>query len=310
MENVMERIKKILAATDYSEDARRAETRASMLSVELKAETLEMMAVQGMLPELRDITSVEDAVSCQETVAALMGKSKVSSIVPKGSHNIRCIRSVRAGKPAAAIVARASEMQADLIVVASRRKKFFSSLFGPHPDDELVRTCNRPVLLVKAEPGDAYKNVLVAVDFSEASRDAARLALLVAPSAHVTFLHVFYVPNEGMMHADGVSTDHIDSSRVRAGEMARGELNQFIAELGERKQLVTRAVQHGQPLPVICEYAKRLRADLIVVGKHGKSHLDEFLVGSITRRLLDQTSSDLLIAPTPEDDDWDDRPAA
>jgi nucleotide-binding universal stress UspA family protein len=311
MEVFMDRVRKILVATDYSEQARRAETRAAMLSVELKADTLEMMTVQNTRMGLRAAaTSTSNTLISGDVLTSFLEKQEGSSTVLQGAEGPTCIRSIRVGKPSAAIVARANEMGADLTVVAAHGRNFFAELFARHSNDELVRVSDRPVLLVNSEPKDAYKKVLVAIDFSYESREAARVALSIAPSANYTFLHAFHVPDEGMMREVGIPTDTINSYRVRACETARGELNQFIADLGPRKQLISRAIHHGFPLPVISDYAKRLRADLIAVGKHGKSRFEELLLGSVTQRLVNETSCDLLITPMSGGDDWYGRPAA
>ena len=56
----MERIGKILAATDDSDHARRAETRAAMLSVQLNSRSLEIMTVQNTRMGLDTPATVPD----------------------------------------------------------------------------------------------------------------------------------------------------------------------------------------------------------------------------------------------------------
>lgn len=298
----MDRIRKILVATDYSEDARRAEIRAAMLSVELKAETLELMTVDCTKIDLRM------PAATQEKVAACAGASMTLRGWPEDGP--ACVRSVCTGSAPQAIVGRAQESRAGLIVVAARGKRFFADLFRRHNNDELIRLTDRPVLLVCSAPNEAYKRVLVAIDFSEESKAAARAALAVAPSAHFTFLHVFRVPDEGMMRETGISLDLIHGYRMRARETARKKLNDFIDSLGPRKQLISRSIQHGVPAPVIGAQARQLNADLIALGKHGKPRFVEFLLGSVTRRVVDQGWCDLLVTTAVEPEDAGFPPAA
>jgi nucleotide-binding universal stress UspA family protein len=44
-------------------------------------------------------------------------------------------------------------------------------------------------------------------------------------------------------------------------------------------------------------HAQRLDADLIVAGKQGRSTLGEFLLGSVSRRILAECRCDMLIVP-------------
>lgn len=307
----MNQIRRILVATDYSEHARRTETRAAMLSVELKADTLEMMAIQATRKGLHEVATANgNSVLGQDTLFKLTDRAYTEPNAGPLPARPKCIHSIRIGKPSEAIAARADELRADLTVVPAPETNPLSRLFTGDSTDEVVRACNRPLLLVKKEPKDGYKKVLVAVDFSNESREAARTALLISPSAHVTFLHAFHVPDEGAMREVGISEYVIQSYRVRASETARGELNQFISDLGPKKQLVTRAVHHGYPAPIIYHHAMRMEADLIALGKHGKSSIQEHLLGSVTRRLMSQAPCDLLIAPGSNEDLWTEPPAA
>jgi nucleotide-binding universal stress UspA family protein len=307
----MHRIQTILVATDYSEHARRAETRAAMLSVELKASTLEILAVQETRMGVNTPATTSQSTECDVTS---VDRALVENRLPVSfAHRVdalQCIRSLAVGKPASAIARRADELDADLTIVAARSRKFVPDFLTREGNDDLVRLSTRPVLLVHAEPERAYTKVLVAVDFSEESKEAARNALAVAPSAHVTFLHACLVPDEGTMRQSGLNTEAMNASRMALCEKARGELNLFIAQLGPRKQLITRAIHYGQTVPVLCDYARRMRADLIAIGRHGKSCFSERLLGSTAQRLMDRTTCDLLVASTPSPDGWDDRPAA
>jgi nucleotide-binding universal stress UspA family protein len=310
-EDFVDRIRKILVATDYSEDARRAETRAAMLSVELKAETLELMTVQNTRMGLRSLAISSTAVKAREGEGiALLENQEAQPPLLRQAVGPTCVHSFRTGSPPEAIVERAGEIRAGLIVVAARGKQFFADLFRRHSNDELIRLADRPVLLVNSEPKSAYKSVLVGIDFSDESREAARWALAIAPSAHFIFLHAFRVPEEGIMVETGVSVDVIHSYRIQAREAARTELNHFIDSLGPRKQLISRAIHHGMPVAVISAQAKQLNADLIVLGRHGKSRFVEFLLGSVTEQMIDQGSCDLLVTPAPESGSYDPLPAA
>ncbi|WP_158598118.1 universal stress protein [Noviherbaspirillum saxi] len=307
----MHRIQNILVATDYSEQARRAETRAAMLSVELKASTLEILAVQETRMGLNTPATASESTECDvSSVDSVLVENRLPVSLAHSVDALQCIRSLAVGKPATAIAKRADELDSDLTIVAARSKKFVPAFFTRDGNDELVRLSTRPVLLVHTDPDRAYAKVLVAVDFSEESKEAARHALAVAPSAHFTFLHACQVPDEGIMRESGLNTEAMNASRMALCEEARGELNLFIDQLGTRKQLITRAIHYGQTVSVLCDYAKRMRADLIAIGRHGKSRFVERLLGNTAQRLMDRTTCDLLVTSTSPPGGWDDRPAA
>lgn len=310
MEARVERIRKILVATDNSEEARRAETRAVMLSMELKAETLELITVRTTRMGLRTAATLSTAVEVRHDEIIGLPESQRALPALREIAGPDCVRSIRGGSTPEAIIARAAEIRAGLIVVAAKGKSFFADLFRKHKNDALIRLTERPVLLVSTEPQDAYKRVLVGIDFSDESREAARAALAIAPSAHFTFLHAFRVPDEEILLETGISMDIIHDRRMRAREAARVEMNAFIDRLGPRKQLISRSLQHGIPAAALIEQARLLNTDLIALGKHGKSRFVDFLLGSVTQRLVEQGMCDLLVTTSAEPEEYDDLPAA
>ncbi|WP_194722249.1 universal stress protein [Noviherbaspirillum malthae] len=308
----MTRIKKILVATDCSENARKAETRAAMLSVELKADDLEMLAIrQTVRMGLSTPSASVFHCTLAESEIAAMAEGEAGSAELEPAHGgPHCVRRMRTGKSASAITDHASRLHADLTVVAAQERRFLSSFLTGACHHDVVQACTRPVLVVKSEPQSAYRRVLVAVDFSEQSKEAARMALAIAPDAHVSFVHACRLMHEGMMREAGLPPDSINGYRIRLRERSRTQLNQFIAELGPQKQLASRTVQYGHAAPVIFDLVKKISPDLIAVGKTGRSLLEQVLVGSLTKRLIDEAPCDLLVAPLDSGPGWDDRPAA
>jgi len=278
----MDRIKTILVATDHTAHSRRAELRAAMLGVELKVETIEVMSTQPeAAPALHRATGTDGQARTRRTYGAPTD-----------------------------IAGRAEKIHADLTVVAARRENFFAGLVARFRNDELIRRSERPVLLVNREAVKPYKKVVVGVDFSAESRQAARVALALAPTAHFTFLHAFRVANEEMMLAHEVPASTIHEYRIHARNAARLKLNGFIDALGPRRQFISRSIEHGLAGPTIDALAKEIDADLIALGKHGKSRFVELFLGSVTQRLSEIDHCDLLVTTTPYEDDPDLPPAA
>src|SRR5688500_11416486 len=219
------------------------------------------------------------------------------------NYRIRCTSHVRFGRPEKEIVARAGELSSELTVIGAHGGNFFTDLFLGNTTDKLARMSRTPLLVVRNQSTEAYRNVLVPVDFSENSRRAALLALRIAPVARITFLHVFDVVVEEQMEYVNAAHDVIHDYHVKAAEEARNDLNRFIAELQAERRHFSRAVIFGHPGHAIADHAKNMKPDLIVMGKHGRSRMDEFLLGSSSRHVLEQCFCDVLIVtrPTPDE---------
>lgn len=291
----------ILIATDFSEPSARAEFRAAMLCKELGCGTAELCAVMeaGLPDVLARMTNTAEPLAKMSITDEAMRELDLRSTQIEKDYGLRCTVNVRFGHPAQELAFRAEEMDADMIVLGAHGRNFLSKILLGSTADKLIRMAKRPLLVVKNEPEQAYRQVLVPVDFSDDSRVAAQLALKIAPAAVITFLHVFHVMFEGHMHRANVSTTTIQDYRAKAREHARVQLNDFITELQAEERHVTRSLVYGSPRHAVREYAERTKPDLIVMGKQGRSRFEELLIGSVTRDTLNQTDSDILIGIAP-----------
>ena len=58
---------------------------------------------------------------------------------------------------------------------------------------------------------------------------------------------------------------------------------------------ISYAVERGGVSRVILAKEEELSADLIVIGKHGRSMVEEWLLGSVTRHVLAGSKCDVLV---------------
>jgi nucleotide-binding universal stress UspA family protein len=60
---------------------------------------------------------------------------------------------------------------------------------------------------------------------------------------------------------------------------------------------VTIAMTSGVPAHAICAYAQRVRADLIVMGTHGRTGVRRLLLGSVAEQVLHKAGCPVLVVP-------------
>ena len=297
----MANTKTIFVGTDLSEFSHRAEKRAGMLWAELEYDGIELLSVrEGGLPEalalvLRKTTTETEAILVERAMREL----RLACGNLEDNHNVRCASMIKFGRPEQEIVARADELFADLTVVGAHGGNFFTDLFLGNTADKLARMSKTPLLVVKNQTIEPYRQVLVPVDFSANSRRAAQLALRIAPDSHITFMHVFDVVMEEQMQYVNVARDVIHEYHVKAAEDARRDLSEFIAGLRGGHRSVSRMVAFGNPGHVIYDHANSMKPDLIVLGKHGRARFEELLLGSTSRHVLEQCLCDVLIVTPP-----------
>jgi nucleotide-binding universal stress UspA family protein len=292
-------LRHLLVATDFSERAGRAESRAALLCQQHRIANAELLTVrESSEPDVLSLimnTSLD--LAREQVVARANDELAHRAGMAKDNYGAEFSCQVRLGKTATEIVRRADETDSDLLVIGAHGGNFFSDLLLGNTADRLTHLCKCPLLVVKNDPREAYQRVLIPVDFSEESRRAAEVALNIAPDAEITFLHAYEVLFEGKMQYAGVSRDVINDYRLKAREEARVTLNRFIQEVNTENRQVRSMVILGIPGPVVRDYAASTLSDLIVLGKHGKSRFEEMILGSVTRDTLDQTESDVLVVP-------------
>jgi nucleotide-binding universal stress UspA family protein len=140
---------------------------------------------------------------------------------------------------------------------------------------------------------NAFKRILCPVDFSAGSRHALDQAVALArwDGGAVTALHV--VPpipySDPLMSQVTVLTPE-DLQQIRE------ELEAFVADEVGAVPVATAVVQ-GNAVGAILREAETLPADLIVLGTHGRSGFERFILGSVTERVLRKAVCPVLTVP-------------
>lgn len=198
--------------------------------------------------------------------------------------------SVETGDPATRITALARNVDARLIVVGLGGHGVTARLFGSETALRLVRVSHTPVLAVAPQLRDLPRRIVVAMDFSEASIEAARLALeLAAKDATVSLVHV--VPWE---RKEYIPEDWFRAHEQRVG----GELTRVIRWLDENKEFhLSPQILYGKPASVLLGYAEKFGADLIVAGSHGRGLVGRVLAGQTIAKLIRGARCSVLVLP-------------
>lgn len=186
----------------------------------------------------------------------------------------------------------------DLVVVGARGHSVTKDFLLGTTADRLSRKSAAPVLVVRTAPAGDYRNVLVPFDFSAGAIAALELVNRLLPRAVLDILHACQLEYEGRLRMADVDEARIEQHRERYRNRARAELSSIINSLGRRPGEVAVSLDSGSPALVTLEYAERVGADVIALGKHGNSLVEDTLLGSVTRHVLADALCDVLIVPT------------
>ena len=128
------------------------------------------------------------------------------------------------------------------------------------------------------------KRILVPVDGSERSSQAAAFAAELARStgSSLTLIHVLNAEGMILPGASALSSEELVAARDRGAEPAFAAARRAI---GGGPELDTEATI-GKPSMEIIRYAKDNDTDLIVMGSRGRSDVQELLLGSVSAQVI------------------------
>jgi nucleotide-binding universal stress UspA family protein len=151
------------------------------------------------------------------------------------------------------------------------------------------------------------KKVLIALDYNPTAQKVAEAGFSMAKAmkAEVVLLHVisdpqYYFSDEyspimgfkGYMDMGNLETINIAGLKTASLQY----LDKTKSHLGD-KSIVT-VVEEGEFAETIIETAKKLHADIIVLGSHSRKWLENIVMGSVTEKVLHHSLKPLFIVPT------------
>lgn len=142
-------------------------------------------------------------------------------------------------------------------------------------------------------PITGLRNILVATDGSACSEKALFEAINLARSCGTT-LHIMSVVE---------INEEYEALAPQIVEKADEEAKMFLdaaKKCAERENVTCHIIVHRgeDPAHFIVEEAERLKADMIVMGKHGKAKaLRKLFVGSVTAKVVSHARCKVLIVP-------------
>ena len=143
-----------------------------------------------------------------------------------------------------------------------------------------------------------FERILVAVDGSEGSKKALRLAATLQQTCDSELLILTVFRHHSLLEAsmsmvrpdDPENLD--DAMRGYAKEVAE-EAKKIAAETGASR--VRAFVKGGQPARTIVKFGEEHKADLIVVGSRGQGDMQGFLLGSVSHKVTSLAAMPVMV---------------
>lgn len=194
--------------------------------------------------------------------------------------------------PGPSILQYASQYDVDLIVAGTHGRRGIGRVFLGSVAEEIVRLADCPVMTVRENESsdihfESLERILVPIDFSVHSEDALRYAHEIAreSGAQLDLLHVVPVNAYPSMNDTGAFAMYAEQPGDVEGK-AMEHLEKLYSRIIGAAGNVRFHILHGTGAHEIVEQAIEMKSNLIVIGTHGLTGIERFMLGSVTAKTL------------------------
>jgi len=205
------------------------------------------------------------------------------------------------GEPYREIVDYTEHHGLDLVVMPTHGRRGLERFLLGSTSERVVRTADVPVLTMRPDDdvtiSHPYQNVLVPTDGSNCANQALAIGVDVADAEDAT-LHLLSVIAITALGADARPDIRMEMLEESAHELL-DEAAAFADDAGVEPASTT--VEYGPSIhKAILAYVDDHDIDLVVVGTHGRTGFDRYVLGSVTEYLVRTSPIPVLTVQPPD----------
>lgn len=282
-------VESILVPTDGSTGAKPGERRGVDLAATLGADlhTLSVVDTRDVDTSLTNL----NPESQNEHKRMLEGQAEtaVSAVARLAEPHLSgdITTSVQHGLPFRTITEYAETNDIDIIVMGTHGRTGVERVLLGSVAEKTLRTSNVPVVAVPpttnvVELGDiVYDDILIPTDGSQGADIAIDWGLTLASVYDATVHAVYSVDTSGVPEGPGMSQIHDTLERTGRNALKTVRERARAADISVSGHLGT-----GPADSVIHSYSEEHEIDLIVMGTHGRTGIERFILGSVTEKVV------------------------
>ena len=316
----MKRFKDILYVVETEEACKPALERAVTLAENNQASLTVVDVVERVAA---GVEMPEEVPVAAELQTAMVGAhwQGLEALVEPYRKRIEIQTKVLAGTPFLEIIREVLRNGHDLVIKIPKPRVWQDRLFGSE-DMHLLRKCPCPVWIIKPTPPKSYQVILAAIDVDDAhppaeleSRHALNLQILEMASslalsdfAELHIVQAWHAVGENTMRGAFLSTPeekiiaYVEQVRRKHAANFSALLDEVAGKLGmetldylKLRTHLVKGLAHKE-IPVL---AKRIEADLVVMGTVGRTGISGFIVGNTAETILNQIDCSVLAIKPP-----------
>ena len=294
----------ILVATDFSDNSKNA-LRLGVKMAKDRGRAVVLMHVVDLAARDNAWRVLVESPDDIERSALKEGRQRLEEFFQETISDVDRPSAVRyevaLGNPIDQLLSHAKTFADPVIIAGTRGGSRLQEFFLGSTAHRLVRQTEKPVVLVPSDTEiKEFEHLLVAVDFSAASRKALRVAGAMARE-HLANLHVvhgFIIPEVTALQASMASmTTEIDE--IVKTKLA--SLREMVAEEGVDDVISEIDVRQMSPATAILTMAEDSSADLLFMGTHGRQGWSRFFIGNTAERVMRRVPCPLFVVSCPEE---------
>ncbi len=289
--------KRILVATDFSECSRVALDICISASKCMKTKLYVLHTIEKLLHDYTYLLSMDTHLTMKQKLEE-EAMNKIKTMLPEellGSEDIVPI--VRFGKPFLEIIKVAKEKDVDLMAIGTHGRAGVDRVILGSVAERVVRKAGCSVMVVRSRKYVGFKRIIVPIDFSDCSRKALEYAAATA-RAHNSKLTILHVYEESFIepYVRAANTEEEAQEIVRGIEQVNeSKYDDFLKKIDLSGVEYDKLLRKGIPSNEIVETAREQKAQLIVVGTHGRSGIKHMLIGSDAEEVVRNAPCDIVV---------------
>ncbi|GGO06617.1 universal stress protein [Saccharibacillus kuerlensis] len=136
-----------------------------------------------------------------------------------------------------------------------------------------------------------YSHLLLAADGSKNALRAAHEALKIASAMPGCKIEILFVIDNSKVKEEVLHSQNQEEREYKRHQKLL-PIEEVFADQGIPHHFTT---IHGDPGPAIVDYAKKNEIDLIILGSRGLNALQEFVLGSVSHKVVKRASCPVMI---------------
>lgn len=243
----------------------------------------------SFLPDEIDIQEENFSISCANVADTILdyAEEEIEKLNLKSGKRIKSC-----GSAIESILEQSETEDYDLILMGSHGKKGIQKWLGS-VSQEIINSSKISDYIAKEE--NNKQKLLLTTDGTDCY---SGIIEQIIPSIDLTDkeVHICMVNEDpSLLFLDGtLDTDWLLQIQKQQQDYAENAIERIKALLCEHGISVSKTeILNGNPSQKIIDYARTNNIDLIILGSQNKSRMDRFLTGSVSKRVLENVTSDI-----------------